>query len=83
MLSFDFIARAEKKFSLHTGYYISPKYLEQVLRTFPVAVNRALASHGFLPIEDKISVKEFLMLQCMILHKITLQRNSMFFSCIL
>jgi len=62
MLSFDFVARAEKKFSLHSVYYISPKYLEQVLRTFPVAVNRAFASHGFLPIEEKINVKEFLML---------------------
>ena len=45
MLSFDVVARAEKKFSLHSVYYNSHKYLEQVLRIFPVAVNRALASH--------------------------------------
>ena len=51
MLSFDVVARTETKFSLHSVYYNSPKFLEQSLRTFPVAVNRTLSSHGFVPIE--------------------------------
>ncbi len=51
MLSFDVVARAEKKFSLHSVYCNFTKCLEQVLRTFPVAVNRTLYNHGFLPIE--------------------------------
>jgi len=38
MLSFDVVACAEKKF--YSAYYNSPKYLEQVLRTFPVAVKK-------------------------------------------
>ncbi len=60
MLSFDVVACAEKKF--YSAYYNSPKYLEQVLRTFPVAVNRALVSLGFFRIEGLMSIKEYLML---------------------
>ena len=41
--------------------------IEQRIRA--VAVNRALASNGFLPVEGLMSVKEFSMLQCLIMRK--------------
>ena len=62
MLTFYLVARAEKKFSLHSVYCNSPKCLEQVLRILPVAVNRASASHGFLPVEGYMSIKELFVL---------------------